>query len=256
MSEYAVRVKNVSKSFNIYHEKRDSMFESMSGFLQKKRNSEVLHALDNISFDVKQGEIFGIIGPNGSGKSTLLRIISKIYAPGSGSVEVNGSIIPILALGLGFHPEITAVTNIYQSSILLGFKKDTIDSRVKEIIKFAELEKFADIKVKNFSSGMLMRLAFATSVLVDPDILIVDEVLAVGDTNFQEKCIKTIKSFKENGKAIIFVSHNMGMIKEYSDRAMFLNNGKAVKIGLPDDAIAAYGDFCRERDKRGNVSNE
>ena len=256
MSEYAIRVKNVSKKFNIHHEKRDSMFESMTGFFQRKKHSETLHALDNISFDVRHGEIFGIIGPNGGGKSTLLRIISKIYSPDSGSVDVQGTIIPILALGLGFHPEFTAVTNIYQSSILLGFKKDTIDSRVKEIIKFAELEKFADTKVKNFSSGMLMRLAFATSILVDPDILIVDEVLAVGDANFQNKCAKTILSFKERGKAIIFVSHNMGVIREYADRVMFLNKGKAQTIGSPDDVIAAYGDFCRERDKASNVSNE
>ena len=256
MSEYAIRVKNVSKKFNIHHEKRDSMFESMTGFFQRKRHSETLHALDNISFDVRHGEIFGIIGPNGGGKSTLLRIISKIYAPDSGSVDVQGTIIPILALGLGFHPEFTAVTNIYQSSILLGFKKETIDSRVKEIIKFAELEKFADTKVKNFSNGMLMRLAFATSVLVDPDILIVDEVLAVGDTRFQKKCAETILSFKKRGKAIIFVSHNMGIIQEYADRAMFLNNGKAEKIGSPTDVIASYGDFCRARDKLDDSSNE
>ena len=256
MSEYAIRVKNVSKKFNIHHEKRDSMFESMSGFFQRKRHSETLHALDNISFDVRHGEIFGIIGPNGGGKSTLLRIISKIYSPDSGSVDVQGTIIPILALGLGFHPEFTAITNIYQSSILLGFKKETIDNRVKEIIKFAELEKFADTKVKNFSSGMLMRLAFATSVLVDPDILIVDEVLAVGDANFQKKCAKTILSFKERGKAIIFVSHDMEAIRAHADRAMFLNMGKAQTIGTPDDVITAYGDFCRERDKISNVSNE
>ena len=207
-------------------------------------------------FDVKHGEIFGIIGPNGGGKSTLLRIISKIYVPDSGSVDVKGIMIPILALGLGFHPEFTAITNIYQSSILLGFKKETIDNRVKEIIKFAELEKFADTKVKNFSSGMLMRLAFATSVLVDPDILIVDEVLAVGDTRFQKKCAETILSFKKRGKAIIFVSHNMNTIQEYADRAMFLNNGKAEKIGSPADAIAAYGDFCRVRDKLDDSSNK
>ena len=248
MSEYAVRVKNVSKKFKIHHEKRDTLFESVSGVFQKKSHSEILQALDDISFDVKQGEIFGIVGPNGSGKSTLLRIISKIYQPESGSVEVNWTIIPILALGLGFHPEFTAITNIYQSSILLGFKKDVIDNRVKEIIEFAELEKFADTKVKNFSNGMLMRLAFATSVLVDPDILIVDEVLAVGDINFQKKCIDTIQSFKKRGKAIIFVSHALEMIEEYADRVMFLNKGKAEKIGSPSDVIAAYKDFSSKRD--------
>ena len=188
MSEYAVSVKHVSKKFKLYHEKRDSIFEAMVGFMQEKKNSEILQALDDISFDVKRMEKYlELLDLMEAGKSTLLRIISKIYVPDSGSVDVKGIMIPILALGLGFHPEFTAITNIYQSSILLGFKKETIDNRVKEIIKFAELEKFADTKVKNFSSGMLMRLAFATSVLVDPDILIIDEVLAVGDMRFPKK---------------------------------------------------------------------
>ena len=256
MSEYAVSVKHVSKKFKLYHEKRDTIFEAVTGVFQKKQNSEILQALDDISFDVKHGEIFGIVGPNGGGKSTLLRIISKIYAPDSGSVDVKGIMIPILALGLGFHPEFTAITNIYQSSILLGFPKKEISKRVDDIIKFAELEKFADTKVKNFSNGMLMRLAFSTSVLVDPDILIVDEVLAVGDLRFQTKCAETILSFKKRGKAIIFVSHNMNTIQEYADRVMFLNNGKAEKIGSPTDVIAAYGDFCRARDELNDSSNE
>ena len=256
MSEYAVSVKHVSKKFKLYHEKRDTIFEAATGLFQKKQNSEILQALDDISFDVKHGEIFGIVGPNGGGKSTLLRIISKIYAPDSGSVDVKGTIIPILALGLGFHPELTAITNIYQSSILLGFPKQEISKRVDDIIKFAELEKFADTKVKNFSNGMLMRLAFATSVLVDPDILIVDEVLAVGDITFQKKCIETILSFKKRGKAVIFVSHDMRIIQAYADRVMFLNNGKDEKIGSPADVIATYEDFCRARDKLDDSSNK
>ena len=202
MSDYAISVKNVSKKFKLYHEKRDSIFEAATSFFRKKRHYEVLQALDDVSFNVKHGEIFGIIGRNGDGKTTLLRIISKIYTPDSGSVDVRGSIIPILAIGLGFHPELTAISNIYQSSILLGFNKDDITKRIPEIIKFAELERFADTKVKNFSSGMQLRLAFATSVLVDPDVLIVDEVLAVGDVNFQKKCLDIIMSFKKRGKAI------------------------------------------------------
>ena len=197
MSDYAISVKNVSKKFKLYHEKRDSIFEAATSFFQKKRHYEILQALDNVSFNVKHGEIFGIIGINGSGKTTLLRIISRIYTPDSGSVDVKGTIIPILALGLGFHPELTAITNIYQSSILLGFPKEEISKRVDDIIKFAELEKFADTKVKNFSAGMQMRLAFATSVLVNPDILILDEVFAVGDVNFQKKCFDTIMDFKK-----------------------------------------------------------
>ena len=256
MSDYAISVKHVSKKFKLFHEKRDSIYESATGFFQKKRHSEVLQALDDISFNVKHGEIFGIIGRNGDGKTTLLRIISKIYSADSGSVDVKGRVIPVLSLGLGFHPELTAVSNIYQSSILLGFKKEHIAKRINEIIKFAELERFADTKIKNFSAGMQMRLAFATSVLVDPDILILDEVFAVGDINFQKKCFDTIMSFKKRGKAIIFVSHNMNTIQEYADRAMFLNNGKAEKIGSPADAIAAYGDFCSARDKLDDSSNE
>ena len=243
MVDYAISVKNVSKKFTLYHEKRDSIFESATSIFQKKRHSETLQALDNISFNVKHGEIFGIIGRNGGGKTTLLRIISKIYSPDSGSVDVKGTVIPVLALGLGFHPELTAITNIYQSSILLGFKKEEISKRVEDIIKFAELEKFADTKIKNFSAGMQMRLAFATSVLVDPDVLILDEVFAVGDLNFQKKCFDTIMSFKKRGKAIIFVSHDMVPIKNFCDTVMFLKDGKVGNIGSPEESVSAYVDY-------------
>ena len=243
MVDYAISVKNVSKKFTLYHEKRDSIFESATSIFQKKRHSETLQALDNISFNVKHGEIFGIIGRNGGGKTTLLRIISKIYSPDSGSVDVKGTVIPVLALGLGFHPELTAITNIYQSSILLGFKKELISKRVEDIIKFAELEKFADTKIKNFSAGMQMRLAFATSVLVDPDVLILDEVFAVGDLNFQKKCFDTIMSFKKRGKAIIFVSHDMRPIKDFCDTVMFLKDGKVGNIGSPEESVSAYVDY-------------
>ena len=224
MSDYAVSVKNVSKKFNLFHEKRDSIYESAAGFFQKKRHSEILQALDDVSFNVKHGEIFGIIGRNGDGKTTLLRIISKIYNPDSGSVDVRGSIIPILAIGLGFHPELTAISNIYQSSILLGFNKNEITKRIPEIIKFAELERFADTKVKNFSNGMQLRLAF-------------------GDINFQKKCLDTIMSFKKRGKAIIFVSHSMGEISKFCDTVMFLKEGKVGNIGSPAESIAAYQEY-------------
>ena len=239
MSEYAVSVKHLSKKFTLYHEKRDSIYESATSWFQKKRHNETLQALDDVSFNVKHGEIFGIIGRNGGGKTTLLRIISKIYSGDSGSVDVKGTIIPVLALGLGFHPELTAITNIYQSSILLGFKKDEIEKRIGDIIEYAELEKFADTKIKNFSAGMQMRLAFATSVLVDPDILLLDEVFAVGDVAFQKKCFDTIMSFKKRGKAIIFVSHDMTPIKNFCDRVMFLKDGKVGNIGSPEESVSA-----------------
>ncbi len=240
MSEYAINVKHVSKKFRLFHEKRDSIYESATSFFQKKRHYEILLALDDISFNVKRGEIFGIIGPNGCGKTTLLKIISKIYAPNSGSVDVEGTIIPVLSLGLGFHPELTAVSNIYQSSVLLGFKKGDISKRVHEIIKFAELEQFADTKIKNFSAGMQMRLAFATTILTDPDILILDEVFAVGDVRFQKKCFDSIMSFKKRGKAIVFVSHDMTPIRDYCDRVIFLNRGKIKAIGKPDAVVSSY----------------
>ena len=258
MSDYAISVKNVSKKFKLFHEKRDSIYESAAGFFQKKRHSEILQALDDISFNVKHGEIFGIIGRNGDGKTTLLRIISKIYSPDSGSVDVKGRVIPVLSIGLGFHPELTAVTNIYQSSILLGFKKEDISKRIHEIIKFAELERFADTKIKNFSAGMQMRLAFATSVLVDPDILLLDEVFAIGDLNFQKKCFDTIMSFKKRGKAIIFVSHDMEPIKNFCDTVMFLKEGKVGKIGSPEESIAAFQDYLVEHpgiNPKENISN-
>lgn len=241
--EVSVNVKHVSKKFRLYHEKRTSVYEAVLGYFSRKKHYETIDALDDVTFDVKKGEMFGIIGRNGSGKTTLLRILSNIYRPDSGSVDIKGTIIPILALGLGFHPELTATTNIIQSGTLLGFSRKEISDRIDDVIKFAELEKFADIKIKNFSSGMQMRLAFSTAIQVDPDVLILDEVFAVGDLNFQKKCFNTIMDFKKRGKSIIFVSHDMAPIKDFCDRAIFLNRGKVETIGTPDEAIASYVDF-------------
>ena len=249
MEEISVNVKHVSKKFRLYHEKRTSVYESIIGYFSRKKYYEMLQALDDVTFDVKKGEMFGIIGKNGSGKTTLLRILSNIYGPDSGSVDIKGIIIPVLALGLGFHPELTATTNIIQSGILLGFSKKDISNRVDDVIKFAELEKFADIKIKNFSSGMQMRLAFSTAVQVDPDVLILDEVFAVGDLNFQKKCFNKIMDFKKSGKSIIFVSHDMAPIKNFCDRAMFLNSGRVEIIGTPDEAIASYVDFLGKQNQ-------
>lgn len=243
MSEFALRVKDVSKKFKLYHEKRTSLYEVITSGVNRGRHYETIQTLDNVSFDLKKGEGLGIIGRNGSGKTTLLRIISNIYQPDSGSVEINGTIVPVLALGLGFHPEFTAIDNIYQSSVLLGISRKQISQRVDKIIEYAELEKFADTKFKNFSSGMQMRLAFSTAVQVDPDILLLDEVYAVGDLKFQKKCFDTILDFKKQGKSIILVSHGMDPIKKICDKALFLNQGKIDTIGTPDEAIAAYIDY-------------
>jgi len=243
MSENSINVKNVSKKFRLYHEKRTTLFESIVGSVNRKHHYETLQVLDDISFNVKKGESFGIVGRNGSGKTTLLRILSNIYQPDSGSVETNGIVVPVLALGLGFHPDLTAITNIYQSSILLGISKKQIKEKIDDIIKFAELEKFADTKLKNFSSGMQMRLAFATAVQVDPAVLLLDEVIAVGDLNFQKKCLDVMLDFKKRGKSIVLVSHNPGDIEKLCDRAMFLKEGSIDIIGKPTKVLDSYKNY-------------
>ena len=248
MSENSINVKNVSKKFRLYHEKRTTLFESIVGSVNRKSHYETLQVLDDISFNVKKGESFGIVGRNGSGKTTLLRILSNIYQPDIGSVETNGAVVPVLALGLGFHPDLTAITNIYQSSILLGISKKQIKEKIDDIIKFAELEKFADTKLKNFSSGMQMRLAFATAVQVDPAVLLLDEVIAVGDLNFQKKCLDVMLDFKKRGKSIVLVSHSSESIKELCDRAMFLKDGSVEIIGNPSEVINSYTDYMEKLD--------
>jgi|APSaa5957512535_1039671.scaffolds.fasta_scaffold17070_3 lipopolysaccharide transport system ATP-binding protein len=245
MSENSISVKNVSKKFRLYHEKRTTLYESITGSVNRKPHYETLQVLDDVSFNVKKGESFGIVGRNGSGKTTLLRILSHIYQPDSGSVETIGTVVPVLALGLGFHPDLTAITNIYQSSILLGISKKQIAERVDDIIQFAELEKFADTKLKNFSSGMQMRLAFATAVQVDPAVLLLDEVIAVGDLNFQKKCLDVMLDFKKRGKSIVLVSHSPGDIEQLCDRAMFLKEGFIDTIGKPAEVLDSYKNYMR-----------
>ena len=243
MSEYSIKVENISKKFRLYHEKRTTVYESLMGSFDRKPHYEILQVLDNISFKVKKGESFGIVGRNGSGKTTLLRILSHIYQPDSGSVETNGVVVPVLALGLGFHPELTAVTNIYQSSVLLGINKKQITENIDKIIEFAELGKFADTKLKNFSSGMQIRLAFATAVQVDPAVLLLDEVIAVGDLHFQKKCSTVMMDFKKRGKSIILVSHSPADIEQLCDRAMFLKDGHIDTLGKPIEVLDAYRNY-------------
>ncbi|SHO42848.1 O-antigen export system ATP-binding protein RfbB (fragment) [Nitrosotalea sinensis] len=240
MSEISIEVKDVTKTFRIYHEKRNSVFEALVGWFNKKKYYEDLQILQNINFTIKKGEMFGIIGRNGAGKTTLLRIISGIYKPDTGTVRVNGLLIPLLGLGIGFQLDLTAKTNVVQYGILLGFKKKQILERVDQIMEFAELEKFADTKLKNFSSGMYSRLAFSTAVQVDPDILILDEILYAGDLSFQQKAFDAIISFKKRGKSILLVTHDMRPVQDQCDRAMFLNNGKSELVGTPRDVIEAY----------------
>ena len=243
MTDVAISIKDVYKKFKIYHEKRNSVYESIAGFFNKNKYYEDLNVLDGISVDIKKGEMFGILGRNGIGKTTLLRLIAGIYKPNAGSITVNGTLIPFLGLGTGFNVELTARDNVIIYGKLLGFSKNEIENRVKKIIEFAELEKFADTKLKNFSSGMYARLAFATAVQVDPDIILMDEVLSVGDIGFQKKCHDTFMSFKEREKTIVLVTHDLKIVLDNCTRAMFLNEGKIVAIGKPQEIIDKYTEF-------------
>ena len=249
MLENTINVKNVSKKFRLYHEKRTTLYESITGSINRNPHYETLQVLDNISFNVKKGECLGIVGRNGSGKTTLLRILSRIYQPDDGSLETMGTVVPVLALGLGFHPELTAIKNIYQSSILLGISKKEIAERTEDIIKFAGLEKFADTKLKNFSSGMQMRLAFSVAVQVDPTVLLLDEVIAVGDLNFQKKCLDVMRDFKKHGKSIILVSHNPSDIELLCDRAMFVKDGHIEIIGKVPEVLDSYKKYMSTLEK-------
>jgi len=240
MHEIAIEVKNLSKAFRIYHEKRDSIYEVLSGYFSKRKYYEELQVLNDVSFEVKKGEMFGIVGRNGTGKTTLLRLLSGIYRPDKGEIKVNGTLIPFLGLGLSFQPELTAKANIILYGRLLGLSRREIEEKEDEIIKFAELEKFEDTKIKNFSSGMSARLAFATAVQVDPDIVLMDEVLSVGDIGFQKKSYETFLSFKKRGKSIIVVTHNLETIRNNCERAMFLDSGKIHTMGKPEEVIDAY----------------
>jgi lipopolysaccharide transport system ATP-binding protein len=241
-NNYAIIVDKISKSFKIYHEKNETLFSILTNIFSK-RNYEVLNVLQDITLNLKKGEMLGIIGLNGSGKTTLLKILSGILKADSGQIKINGTIAPLLQLGVGFNGELTARENIILSGMLLGFSKLEMKNKVDEIIKFAELEKFVDTKIKNFSSGMYIRLAFSTAMQIDPDILLVDEVLAVGDINFVKKSYNEFLSFKEKGKSIIFVSHSLDHIRNLCDRAMVLESGKIKVIGNANQVVEQYIKF-------------
>ncbi len=236
----AIKFNNVSKSYVISNEGNSSFFNWILALRKPKQNSNILNVLDNISFDVKKGDVLGIIGRNGVGKSTILKLISRIIECDNGSIKTNGTIIPLIELGVGFQPEATARENIIMYGLILGLSKSQIKDKVDDILQFAELEKFADTKIKKFSSGMYTRLAFSTAIQVNPDILLIDEVLAVGDIFFQQKSFDSIRAFKNNNKTIVLVSQNLDMIKELCNKAILLENGKITKEGTPIEVIEQY----------------
>jgi len=241
--DIAIKVEGVSKTFRIPHEKVTSLRgAAINAF--KKNSYEEFKALDDVSFEVKKGEFFGIIGRNGSGKSTLLKILAGIYQTdkGKGKVHINGRISPFLELGIGFNMELSGRDNVYLNAIVLGMTKKQVDKKFDSIVAFSELERFIDQKLKNYSSGMQVRLAFAVSIHANREILLMDEVLAVGDTNFQQKCLAEFSRYRETGKTVILVSHDITTAQKYCDRLMLLRNGKIKMIGDPQEVGNEYMD--------------
>lgn len=238
MEEIAIQVKNVSKMYKLYDKASDRLKESL-GLTRKKRYKEHF-ALKNIDFEVKKGETVGIIGTNGSGKSTILKIITGVLNPTDGDVQVNGRISALLELGAGFNMEYTGIENVYLNGTMLGFSEKEIDERLNDILEFADIGDFVNQPVKSYSSGMFVRLAFAVAINIDPDILIVDEALSVGDVFFQAKCYRKFEEFKKQGKTILFVSHDLGSISKYCDRAILINKGVKLQEGTPKAMIDMY----------------
>jgi len=237
--DLAIKAENVSKTFRIPHEKITSLRGAFVSAL-KSHGFEEFKALDDVSFEVKKGEFFGIIGRNGSGKSTLLKILAGIYQPEKGKVKVNGLISPFLELGIGFNPELSGRDNVYLNAAVLGLTHKQIDAKFDDIVEFSELRRFIDQKVKNYSSGMQVRLMFSTAIHANREILLMDEVLAVGDTNFQSKCMEEFNKYKDQGKTVILVTHDIGTVQRYCDRAMLLRNGKIEMIGDPQKVGSKY----------------
>lgn len=229
---------HVSKQFS--RQTHKTFKEFLPALFRGEKTIDQFTALDNISFEVQKGECLGIIGPNGSGKSTILKLIAGVMSPTSGTVTVNGKVSPLIELGAGMHPELTGRENIYLNGSILGLRHHQIDQNIQSIVDFSELSDFIDQPVKHYSSGMYMRLAFSIAIHVDPEILIVDEILAVGDSSFRSKCFAKMEEFKNSGITIILVSHDLTTIKNFCNRALLLTHGKKIIIGESSEIVQSY----------------
>ena len=240
-SDIAISVSGVSKSFRLPHNRQNSLKGTIVNLIGGgDRTFETQEVLKDISFEIKKGEFFGIVGRNGSGKSTLLKMLAGIYKPTHGNITVNGSLTPFIELGVGFNPELTGRENVYLNGALLGFNYNEVDSMYADIVKFAEIERFMDQKLKNYSSGMQVRLAFSIAIRARSDILLLDEVLAVGDEAFQRKCYDYFETLRRNKKTVILVTHDMGAVERFCSRAFLVKNGKIVMIGDPKMVSEEY----------------
>lgn len=240
-NNYAVQVKGVKKSFYLPNSKNDSLKRAITqAFKKKEKGGNTFNALNGITFNVEKGDFFGILGRNGSGKSTLLKIISEIYQPTSGEVKTTGKVVSFIELGVGFKPELSGRENVFLNGALLGFSKKEVEDMYDDIVQFAELEKFMDQRLKNYSSGMKVRLAFSVAIRARADVLILDEVLAVGDAAFQKKCNEYFKTLKEDHKTVILVTHSMGAVKEFCNKAIVIEKGKIAFEGGAEEAAESY----------------
>lgn len=236
--DIAVKVEDVSKMYKLYDKPSDRLKESLG--LSKEKRYKEHYALNNVSFNVNRGETVGIIGTNGSGKSTVLKIITGVLNPTSGNVQINGRISALLELGAGFNMEYTGIENVYLNGTMIGFSKEEIDAKLQDVLDFADIGDFVYQPVKTYSSGMFVRLAFAVAINIEPEILIVDEALSVGDVFFQMKCYKKFEEFKKMGKTILMVSHDLGSICKYCDKVVLLNQGVKIAEGNPQDMVDLY----------------
>ncbi len=244
-NEIVIDVKNITKKFKIYMDKGSQLKERL--LFRKRNRYEEREVLKGISFQVKKGEAVGLIGHNGCGKSTTLKLLTKIMYPDSGEITMKGRISSLIELGAGFHPDMSGRENIYTNASIFGLTKKEIDARLDEIIAFSELEEFIDNPVRTYSSGMYMRLAFSVAINVDADILLIDEILAVGDTNFQTKCFNRLRELKAKGMTIIIVTHDLSTIEKFCDRSIWINKGLIVREGRSDEVVDAYFSFMNQK---------
>lgn len=256
MGKPIIEINHVGMDFNVANEKLNSLKEYFIALIRGKLSFRPFTALDDINFTVNKGDIYGIVGTNGSGKSTLLKIIAGVLEPTRGRVKVNGTISPLIELGAGFDIELTARENVYLNGSLLGYSEDFIKENMEAIIDFAEIEGFADMPLKNFSSGMVARIAFSIATAAVPDILIVDEALSVGDYQFQQKCLDRIKQLVENhGTTLLFVSHSLEQVQKVCDKGVWIEKGKMRMLGSVDEVCSAYQPIYDEEDSKTKEEN-
>ncbi|MCS6949572.1 MAG: ABC transporter ATP-binding protein [Armatimonadota bacterium] len=249
MKEPAIVLEHVSKTYRLSHQPYSSLKGILLSMFRYRRRIELHQALRDVNLTIWRGETVGLIGVNGSGKSTLLAIIARVIRPSAGTVHVNGRVAPLLQLGVGFHPDLTGLENVYFNGIILGLTRQQVAERLPAIVRFAELEEFIDTPIRAYSSGMVLRLGFAVAVHTDPEIILMDEVLAVGDEAFQHKCLRKIQEFQKEGRTILLVSHDMNQVRQVATRVVWLHQGQVMADGPTEEVVSEYLAFAEQRER-------